>query len=142
MLRQLLVVCAFACAVPALRAGEAKAPAKFDPQLPPCVVETEPASRSTDVDPALRVIKVTFDRPMETGRNWAWILLKLYGVYPGVRGGPEPRWENGGRTCVLAVRLRPGTVYAVGINSYRDTAFHAPDGRPAVPYALVFKTRR
>jgi len=115
---------------------------KQDAEFPPRVVKTEPADRTADVDFRLREIKVTFDRPMETGKNYSWIILRAHGVYPGYRGGPEPRWENDGKTCVLPVRLSPNTLYAVGINSYRHTGFHDPAGKPAVPFAWVFKTTK
>jgi hypothetical protein len=114
----------------------------FDPELPPCVVSAEPANRAKDVDPALGEIKVTFDRPMDTGGNWSWIIHQALGTYPGVRGGPPPRWENDGRTCVLSVKLKPGTLYAVGANSFRHTGFRDRKGSIAVPYAWVFKTRK
>jgi hypothetical protein len=41
---------------------------------------------------------------------------------------------------VLAAKLVPGTLYAVGANSFRHTGFRAPDNRVAVPYVWVFKT--
>ena len=139
-MRHILLVCGLltACAV-ALSAGEAKRPA-FDPTFPPCVVKTEPANRAKDVDPNLREIKVTFDRPMMTEKQWSWIIHQQLGVYPGAKDGPPPRWENGGKTCVLAVKLIPGTLYAVGVNSFRHTGFRAPDNKVAVPYVWVFKT--
>lgn len=109
--------------------------------LPPRVLTAEPADRAVDVDFRLREIKVTFDRPMRTGRNHSWMILREHGTYPGYEGSPEPRWENDGRTCVLPVRLSPDTLYAVGINSYRHTGFRDAEGRPAVPYAWVFRTK-
>lgn len=114
----------------------------FDPDFPPCVVKTEPADRAKDVHYRLREIKVTFDRPMTTGRMWSWIILRANGVYPGTRGGPEPRWEDEGHTCVLPVRLSPDTVYAIGVNSPRHTGFRDTKGKVAVPHAWVFKTRK
>jgi hypothetical protein len=117
--------------------------AEFDPDLPPCVVKTEPANRAKDVDFALREIKVTFDRPMATEKSWSWMLLTECGVYPGYRGGTaEPRWEDDGRTCVLPVRLSPDTVYAVGTNSPRNWGFRDTKGKAAVPFAWVFKTKK
>lgn len=126
-----------------LAAGKAapKTEPKFDPSLPPCVVASVPASRATDVDPALREIKVTFDRPMTTRQQWSWIIHTALGLYPGVRDVP-PRWEDDGRTCVLSVRLRADTVYAVGCNSVRHTGFRSRDNKVAVPYVLAFKTRK
>ncbi|NQT53628.1 Ig-like domain-containing protein [bacterium] len=114
---------------------------EFDPALPPQVVATEPADRATDVPATLREIKVTFDRPMTTGQSYSWIIHQNLGVYPGYRGGPPPRWENGGRTCVLPVLLSPGALYAVGTNSYRHTGFRDRKGKVAVPRAFVFKTK-
>ena len=117
-----------------------KPAAKDDADFPPRVVKTEPADRATGVDIRLREIKVTFDRPMSTEKAWSWMILVEQGVYPGYRGGPEPRWENDGKTCVLAVRLSPDTVYAVGVNSPRNNGFRDVDGKVAVPYGWVFKT--
>jgi hypothetical protein len=113
-----------------------------DLSLPPCVVETVPANRATDVDYTLREIKVTYDRPMTVGQNYSWIIHQELGVYPGVRGGQPPRWENDGKTCVLPVRLSPDTLYAIGVNSHRHTGFHDRNGKIAVPYIWVFRTRK
>jgi len=115
---------------------------EFDKELPPYVVSCGPANRAKDVDFRLREIKVTFDRPMETGKNWSWIIHQNLGLYPGHRTLGEPRWEAGGRTCVLPVRLSPDTLYAVGVNSFRHTGFRGPDGKVAVPFVWVFKTRK
>ena len=112
------------------------------PDFPPHVVKTEPAMNAKDVDFALREIKVTFDRPMQTGQYWSWIMHRNLGVYPGYRGGPEPRWENDGRTCVLPVKLSPDTLYAVGVNSFRHKGFRSPEGKVAVPCVWVFKTKK
>jgi len=115
---------------------------EVDPDFPPCVVKTVPANRAKDVDCRVREIKVTFDRPMFTRGMWSWIILRANGVYPGTRGGPKPRWEDGGRTCVLPVHLSPDTVYAIGVNSPRHTGFRDTKGKVAVPHAWVFKTTK
>ena len=137
-----LGILVFAAALVGCSALAAEKKADFDPDLPPCVVKTEPADRAKDVDFNVREIKVTFDRPMTTGENYSWMILEPYGIYPGYRGSDPPRWLEDGRTCVLQVRLSPDTVYAVGINSYRHVGFHDPKGKAAVPYAIVFKTRK
>ena len=142
--RVLLGVLAVGAGWQVARAAGKAAPkdeATFDPALPPCVVASVPASRATDVDAALREIKVTFDRPMMTRQQWSWIIHTALGVYPGVRDVP-PRWEDEGRTCVLSVRLRADTVYAVGCNSVRHPGFRSRDNKVAVPYVLVFKTKK
>ncbi|MBM4084431.1 MAG: hypothetical protein FJ272_06550 [Planctomycetes bacterium] len=113
-----------------------------DSEFPPRVVKTEPADRAKDVDYRLAEVKVTFDRPMQTEKAWSWMLLQENGVYPGYRGGAEPRWEADGKTCVISVKLSPDTVYAVGVNSPRNWGFRGQDGKAAVPYGWVFKTRK
>lgn len=113
---------------------------EYDPAFPPRVVRTVPADRAKGVDPALKEIKVTFDRPMTTGQHWSWIIHQNLGAYPGTRDGPPPRWEDEGRTCVLAVALAPDTIYAVGVNSVRHTGFRDASGKIAVPHAWVFMT--
>jgi len=113
----------------------------YDPAFPPRVVATLPPDRAKNVDFALQEIKVTFDRPMMTEKQWSWIIHTDLGVYPGYEGSPDPRWEDGGRTCVLAVRLSPDTVYAVGANGVNYTGFRDTSNKVAVPYVWVFKTR-
>jgi RNA polymerase sigma-70 factor (ECF subfamily) len=117
-------------------------PPKAAEEWPPRVVATEPADRASDVDPDLAEIRVTFDRPMTVGENYSWVKLVEWGQFPGSRGARAPRWENGGRTCVLAVKLEPGVLYAVGINSFRHRGFRDTVGTPAVPFAWVFRTKK
>lgn len=116
-----------------------KAPA-FEERLPPCVVKTVPDDRAMDVDPDLREIKVTYDRPMDK-TSMSWIIHRNLGVYPGSRDLGPPHFEDDGRTCVLPVRLQRGTVYAVGVNSFRHTNFRDAKGHIAVPHVWVFRTR-
>ena len=141
MRRHLLIVTLFA-ALACASALAADGPVKeAEADMPPYVVKTNPPNRARDVDYRLREIKVTFDRPRRTQRSWSWVIHRRIGWYPGRRGAP-PRWENGGRTCVLPVQLRPDTLYAVGCNSPRLDGFRDPDGRVAVPYAWVFRTKK
>jgi hypothetical protein len=51
-------------------------------------------------------------------------------------------YEKDKRTCVLKVKLEAGKTYAIWVNSDRFTNFKDADGRPAVPYLLVFQTRK
>lgn len=130
----LVVFAAGACAC-GIFAGEAAE------EFPPYVVKTVPADREAAVRCDLREIKVTFDRPMDTG-SWSWIIHQDLGEYPGIQGGPRPRWEDDGRTCVLHVNLRPDTVYAVGANSVRHGGFRDRNGNKAVPCVWVFRAGR
>jgi hypothetical protein len=61
-------------------------------------------------------------------------------TYNNISG--DIRYLDDGRTCVLPVKLEPGKTYATWINSGRFLGFKDRDRRPAVPYLLVFETKR
>ena len=125
----------------ALNFGWAFATGGYQPdELPPHVVSTSPEAGAADVDPALKTISVTFDRPMRR-RTWSWVLQPGRGEYPG-RKGAEPRFDDKGLTCTLAVSLQGGTVYAVSVNSHSHTGFKSRAGAPALPFAWAFKARK
>jgi RNA polymerase sigma-70 factor (ECF subfamily) len=105
---------------------------------PPVVVHTEPVSGASAVAPSLRRLQVTFSKPMKDGA-WAWVQLDAE-TFPEVTG--EPSFSRDGRTCVVPVRLQPGRTYATWINADDSDDFQDRDGTPAVPYLLVFQTRR
>lgn len=117
-----------------VRAGEPPAWAAERPR----VVETFPADGATDVDPATNEIRVTFDKEM-ADQNWSW-----------VRSSPESFPESAGdvhyladkKTCVMPVKLEPGTKYVVWLNRAQYQNFKDPEGRPAVPQLLTFTTRK
>jgi RNA polymerase sigma-70 factor (ECF subfamily) len=100
-------------------------------------VDIEPKVGATDVDPALREIRVTFSKPMRD-KSWSWTSGNVYAT-PKTNG--EIHYENGRRTCVMPVKLEPGKTYVMGINSERFQGFQDADGRPALPYLLAFRTR-
>ena len=104
----------------------------------PVVVKTVPPAGADDVDPKLTEIKVTFSKDMVDG-SWSWVQLSKE-TFPKVEG--KIRYEKDKRTCVLPVKLEPDKTYALWINSERFENFKDPDGRAAVPYQLVFKTKK
>lgn len=106
--------------------------------VPPVVVSAVPAAGSADVDPKLTEIKVTFSKDMEDG-SWSWVTLSKES-FPTVDG--KIKYLADKRTCVLPVKLEPGKTYAIWVNQEKFTNFKDTDGRPAVPYLLVFKTRK
>jgi serine/threonine protein kinase len=114
------------------------APAALETQVPPVVIETFPASGTTDVDPALTELRVTFSKPMREG-GYSWAKLDE-GSFPTTNG--ESHFLEGRRTCVLPVKLQPGRVYATWINVGKFQDFQGEDGQPAVPYLLIFETRK
>jgi RNA polymerase sigma-70 factor (ECF subfamily) len=103
---------------------------------PPVVVRTAPVAGSTDVDPSLTEIRVTFSKPMQDG-SWSW---STWGEENYPEGTGEPRYLPDGRTCVLPVKLQPDKFYAIWLNSDKFHNFKDDTGRPAVPYLLTFVT--
>jgi RNA polymerase sigma-70 factor (ECF subfamily) len=106
--------------------------------VPPVVVKTVPEAGSTDADPALTEIRVTFSKDMEDG-TWSWSTVSK-DSFPATSG--RPRYEEDKRTCVLSVKLAPGKTYGIWVNSQRFRNFKDADGRAAVPYLLVFRTKK
>lgn len=103
---------------------------------PPVVVKTVPVAGATDVDSALTEIKVTYSKAMQDG-SWSW---STWGEenYPETTG--KPRYLSDRRTCVLPVKLQPGKLYALWLNSDKFKNFTDVSGRAAVPYLLTFTT--
>jgi RNA polymerase sigma-70 factor (ECF subfamily) len=106
-------------------------------EFPAVVVHVEPKLGATDVDPGLREIRVTFSKRMKD-QNWSWVTYSR-DMFPNVEG--KIHYETDRRTCVLPVKLEPGKTYWIGINSERFQNFKDLDGRPALPYQVVFRTR-
>ena len=103
---------------------------------PPRIVSTSPKIGVTEVDPALKEIKVTFDRDMGGGMSWTGGGPD----YPKVREGAKAYWQPDKRTCVLPVRLQPGHFYRVGVNSPSHQSFRGENGLPAAAKAITFRT--
>jgi RNA polymerase sigma-70 factor (ECF subfamily) len=106
--------------------------------VPPVVVKTVPEAGAGAVDPKLTEIKITFSKDMQDG-SWSWSSLSKES-FPKVDG--KPKYLADKRTCVLPVKLEPGQTYAIWVNSEKFSNFRDTDGRSAVPYLLVFKTKK
>ncbi len=106
--------------------------------VPPVVIETVPESGATGVDPSLTEIRATFSKPMQDGR-WAWTIWGEEN-FPEMTG--QPHFLADGRTCVLPVKLKPGKLYAIWLNSDYHQDFKDREGHSAVPYLLIFETRK
>ena len=106
--------------------------------VPPVVVKTEPQAGADDVDPKVTEIKVTFSKDM-TDQSWSWASLSKES-YPKVDG--KPKYLADKRTCVLPVKLEPGKVYCLWVNSEKFHNFKDADGNDAVLYLLVFQTKK
>jgi hypothetical protein len=106
--------------------------------VPPVVVKTVPEAGKDGVDPKLVEIRVTFSKEMADG-SWSWVTLSKES-FPKLDG--KPKYLADKRTCVLPVALEPDTTYAIWLNSENFVNFKDTDARSAVPYLLVFKTRK
>jgi len=104
---------------------------------PPVVVATFPASGTRDVPAGETEIRVRFSKPMQDG-SWSWSTAWENST-PETVGAPH--YIDGGRTCVLKVRLEPGHSYAWWLNSETFHNFRDQAGHPAVPYLLIFQTK-
>lgn len=106
--------------------------------LPPSVVKTVPEAGARDVDAATtRQIRVTFSKEMMAG-SWSWAQMSKE-TFPQLVG--QPRYVDDKKTCVVDVRLEPQKTYVVWFNSEKFSNFKDADGKPAVPYLLVFQTK-
>lgn len=102
----------------------------------PQIVRTTPAAFADDVSPELGKITVTFDRKM-MNRSWSWT------------GGGDTFPQSGGAisydttctTCTMPVKLQPGKVYWVGINSPSHKNFKTDERIPARRYVILFATK-
>lgn len=103
----------------------------------PNVVSTTPANGSTDVDPSLNEITVTFDEPMKDG-NWSWAYT-TQAKFPEMTG--QPAYTNNYTINILPVKLQPNKEYEIWINSQKFKNFKDKAGNPSAPYRLVFKTK-
>ena len=104
----------------------------------PVVVKTVPEAGVNDVDPKLTEIKVTFSKDMQDG-SWSWSTLSQES-FPQMNG--KPKYLADKRTSVLPVKLEPNKTYAIWVNSAKFGNFKDISGQSAVPYLLVFKTKK
>jgi len=105
---------------------------------PPVIVKTLPQAGAADVDAKTKEIQVTFSKNM-MDESWSWSQLSDES-FPKITG--KPKYLKDKRTCVVSVKLEPGKTYAIWLNSEKFDNFKDADGRPAVPYLLVFKTAK
>jgi hypothetical protein len=103
---------------------------------PPVVVKTNPQVFSNDIDPSLSAITAIFNQPM-MDKSWSW--TGGGETYPKTTG--QPSYDPNRTTCSLPVKLEPGKVYWVGINSPSYQNFKSEAGFPAKRYVILFATK-
>ena len=99
----------------------------------PQVLQLIPAAGATDVDPALKVIEIHFDRPMGGG-------MAVFGRHvPDVSG--EARWDADHKVLRIPVNLLPGTRYEMSLNNEDAAGFKSAAGEPLATRTWSFQTR-
>jgi len=107
--------------------------------MPPSVIKTVPKAGDTNVDPSIKEISVTFSKDMMTNNQWSWLQYTPE-TFPQIDKNNIRYLDK--RTCVLPVKLKPGKTYVIQINSQKYNYFKDKNGKSAVPYLLVFQTRK
>lgn len=100
----------------------------------PQVVSISPKIGAKDVDPALKEIRVVFDRDMAGGFSWTGGKP----LFPELSG--KPMWIDK-RTCVLPVKLKVNQYCRVGLNSTSFGNFKSVKGKSTPPQAIYFTTK-
>jgi len=108
--------------------------------MPPSVIKTVPQAGDTRVDPSLKEISVTFSKEMKTDNQWSWCIYTPE-TFPQI-DKTRIRYLPDKRTCVLPVKLKPGKTYVIRINTQQYNYFKDKNGKSAIPYLLVFQTRK
>lgn len=103
----------------------------------PVVVRTDPPMGSTTVDPKRTTLELEFSTALQ---NSPLRLDRDRGTFPERIGAP--RLDRTRRRCTVGVRLKPGTVYVLGVNVRQPKTFYSAAGRPGVPFLWAFATRR
>ena len=84
---------------------------------------------------------MTFSKEMMTDRMWAFCQISD-DTFPKRPEGQAIRYLSDKRTCVLPVELEPERTYVIWINQGKFNSFRDTKNNPAVPYLLVFRTRK
>jgi len=107
--------------------------------LPPAVVKTIPMCGDTQVDAdKVKEIRVTYSKDM-TDKSWSWSQISNES-FPPTSG--KPSYDKDKRTAILPVKLAAGKTYVIWLNSEKFGGFKDTDSRSAVPYLLVFETKK
>jgi hypothetical protein len=103
----------------------------------PKIVSISPGDGAQGVDPELRYLRITFDRPMMDG---SWGVMQRGGNMPKITG--QVFYDETKTVFTIPVQLAPETEYTVGLNSENALAFQDQEGNPLVPVTFRFRTGR
>lgn len=102
----------------------------------PQVVALVPANAATDVDPALTLLRITFDRPM---KDSSWSLVGAKSDLPEITGALA--YDAARKVLTVPIRLQPGRTYSFSLNGERHKGFVSAEGVALEPLPVRFSTR-
>jgi hypothetical protein len=105
----------------------------------PKIVAMIPANGAQDVDPNLKAIVVTFDRPM---RNKSWAVVTLGSREQVPKSTGPVGYDATRKVFTMPVQLQPGQEYRFGLNAEKFLGFRSEEGIPLAPVVVRFKTRQ
>jgi len=105
-------------------------------QAAPKVLAIIPPNGATDVDPNLKQIKITFDRPMSKG---GYSVCGSGPNFPEIVG--KVAYDREGKVFTIPVRLKPKWTYTFSINCPSFQSFRSKGGIPLAPFPVTFTTR-
>lgn len=103
----------------------------------PKIVSMVPPNGALDVDPNLKSIIVTFDRPM---KDKHWAVMQLSDKFPDMNG--EVFYDETRTIFTIPVKLKSDTEYEFGLNADGYYAFASEKGDILYPVMIRFKTRK
>jgi hypothetical protein len=71
-----------------------------------------------------------------------WAKLSLAEQLGNVGSEVSRAYMEDKRTCVMPVKLEPGKTYVIWINSQKFNYFKDTQNNSAIPYLLVFETKK
>jgi hypothetical protein len=101
-------------------------------------VSLVPANEASDVDPRLKSIVVTFDRPMKPG--YIAVIRLDANRFPGVTD--QVSFDAKQTVLTIPVELEPNREYVLGLNAEETLVMQDEQGNPLAPVVIRFKTRK
>lgn len=103
----------------------------------PRILSMVPKNGDMNVDPGLKEMTITFDRPV---RGIALMQLGRSTNYPLARQGWT--YDATGTILTVPLQIRPDSYYTFGLNAEKALFIQDRDGHPLVPVVVKFKTRK
>ena len=103
----------------------------------PKIVSMIPVNGSQDVDPDLKAIVVTFDRPMN---KTSYAVMRFSDKFPEKAG--KAGFDESGKVFTIPVKLEPDREYELGLNAENFFAFQSEKKEILYPVVIRFKTRK